>query len=128
MDGVRAMVLTAPLAPGLAMQVAEPLTRWTDQEVASVGATLALLSAIGVALAALVGWAVAGPGSRRSAGWPRRRGGDRDRRPGRRVEVERADELGRLAMSFNTMLARCSGRWPRSGSWSATPATSCAPR
>ena len=37
-NGTRAMVLTAPLAPGLAMQVAEPLTS-TDVEVARVGAT-----------------------------------------------------------------------------------------
>jgi signal transduction histidine kinase len=41
-----------PLAPGLAVQVASPLNT-VGAEVASVGATLALLSAVGVALAAL---------------------------------------------------------------------------
>ena len=60
-NGTRAMVLTAPLAPGLAMQVAEPLTS-TDTEVARVGATLATLSAVGVLVATLLGWAVARAG------------------------------------------------------------------
>ena len=58
LDGVRALVLTTPLAPGLAVQLAVPLNM-VDTEVASVGATLALLSAIGIGLAALAGWAVA---------------------------------------------------------------------
>jgi two-component system sensor histidine kinase MprB len=104
LDGVRAMVFTTPLAPGLAVQLAVPLNT-VDTEVASVGATLALVSAIGVGLAALVGWGVAraglAPVSRLAAvaeevtvtG-----------NPARRVEVDRADELGRLATSFNTML------------------------
>ena len=61
LGGVRAMVLTTPLAPGLALQVAAPLNT-VDTEVTSVGATLALLSAIGVALAALAGWGVARAG------------------------------------------------------------------
>jgi signal transduction histidine kinase len=73
--------------------------------VASVGATLALLSAIGVGLAALAGWAVArgglAPVSRLAAVAEQVTAtGD----PAGRVEVERADELGRLATSFNTML------------------------
>jgi two-component system sensor histidine kinase MprB len=102
--GVRAMVLTTPLAPGLALQLAVPLNT-VDLEVASVGATLALLSAVGVALAALAGWGVAraglAPVSRLAAVAEQVTAtGD----PGRRVEVERADELGRLAASFNTML------------------------
>ncbi len=83
LDGVRAMVLTTPLAPGLALQLAVPLNT-VDTEVASVGATLALLSAIGVGLAALVGWG-GGAGRARAGGPPgrRRRAGDRDRGPGR---------------------------------------------
>ena len=103
-NGVRAMVLTAPLAPGLAMQVAEPLTA-TDSEVASVGATLAALSAAGVLLATLLGWAVARTGLApvtrlASVAEEVSLTGD----PGRRVEVGRRDELGRLATSFNAML------------------------
>ena len=98
------MVLTTPLAPGLAVQVAVPLNT-VVQEVASVGATLALLSVIGVALAALAGWAVAraglAPVGRLAAvAEDVTETGD----PGGRVEVDRADELGRLAASFNTML------------------------
>jgi two-component system sensor histidine kinase MprB len=102
--GVRAMVLTTPLAPGLALQMAAPLNT-VDTEVASVGATLALLSAIGVALAALVGWGVARAGLApvgRLAAVAEQVTATGN--PASRVEVDRADELGRLATSFNTML------------------------
>jgi two-component system sensor histidine kinase MprB len=104
-NGTRAMVLTEHVAPGLAIQVAEPLTA-TDQEVATVGATLALLSAVGVAAATLLGWAVARAGLApvarlASVAEEVTLTGD----PGRRVEVRRRDELGRLATSFNAMLS-----------------------
>ena len=72
---------------------------------ASVGATLALLSVIGVALAALAGWGVARAGLApvaRLAALAERVTATGD--PAGRVEVSRADELGRLATSFNTML------------------------
>jgi two-component system sensor histidine kinase MprB len=104
LGGVHALVLTTPLAPGLAMQLAVPLNT-VDTEVASVGATLALLSAIGVGLAALAGWAVARGGLApvgRLAAVAEQVTATGD--PAGRVEVERADELGRLATSFNTML------------------------
>jgi two-component system, OmpR family, sensor histidine kinase MprB len=104
-SGTRVMVLTAPLVPGLAMQVAEPLTG-TDQEVAHVGATLATLSAIGVLVATVIGWAVARAGLSpvtrlASVAEEVSLTGD----PGRRVEVGRRDELGRLATTFNAMLS-----------------------
>ena len=104
LGGVRAMIFTTPLGPALAVQLAVPLNT-VDTQVASVGATLALLSAAGVGLAALVGWAVAraglAPVSRLAAVAEQVTAtGD----PARRVEVDRADELGRLATSFNTML------------------------
>ena len=104
-NGTRAMLLTAPLAPGLAVQVAMPLTA-TDQQVTTVGATLATLSAVGVLVAALLGWAVArtglAPVSRlASVAEEVSLTGD----PGRRVEVGRRDELGRLARTFNAMLS-----------------------
>jgi two-component system sensor histidine kinase MprB len=98
------MVYTTPLAPGLAVQLAVPLAT-VDQEVTSVGTTLALLSVIGVGLAALAGWAVARAGLApvgRLAAVAEDVTATGD--PGRRVEVNRADELGRLAASFNTML------------------------
>ena len=104
LDGVRAMVYTMPLAPGLAVQLAVPLAT-VDQEVTSVGTTLALLSLIGVGLAALAGWGVARTGLApvgRLAAVAEDVTATGD--PGRRVEVHRADELGRLAASFNTML------------------------
>jgi two-component system sensor histidine kinase MprB len=104
LDGVRAMVYTTPLAPGLAVQLAVPLGT-VDQEVTSVGTTLALLSVIGVGLAALAGWGVARTGLApvgRLAAVAEDVTATGD--PGRRVEVNRADELGRLAASFNTML------------------------
>jgi two-component system, OmpR family, sensor histidine kinase MprB len=104
LDGVRAMVLTTPLAPGLALQLAVPLNT-VDTEVASIGATLALLSAVGVALAALAGWGVARAGLApvgRLAAVAEQVTATGN--PAGRVEVDRADELGRLATSFNTML------------------------
>jgi two-component system, OmpR family, sensor histidine kinase MprB len=102
--GARAMVLTVPLARGLALQLAAPLTS-VNAEVAAIGATLAVLSAVGVAVAALVGWGVAraglAPVARLAAvaedvtetGYPRGR-----------VAAGRPDELGRLAASFDRML------------------------
>ncbi len=103
--GVRAMIFTTPLAPGLALQLAVPLNT-VDREVAAVGATLALLSAIGVVLAALAGWGVARAGLApvgRLAEVAEQVTATGN--PGGRVEVDRADELGRLAVSFNTMLS-----------------------
>ena len=105
LNGVRAMVLTTPLAPGLAVQLAVPLNA-VDQELGAIGATLALLSVAGVGLAALAGWGVARAGLApvgRLAAVAEQVTATGD--PGRRVEVDRPDELGRLAASFNTMLA-----------------------
>jgi two-component system sensor histidine kinase MprB len=104
-DGTRSMVLTVHLAPGLALQVAEPLTS-TDMEVTSVGATLATLSAIGVLVATVLGWAVAKTGLAPVGRLARvaeevSLTGD----AGRRVQVDRRDELGRLAAAFNAMLS-----------------------
>ena len=86
------------------MQLAVPLNA-VDQELGSIGATLALLSAAGVGLAALAGWGVARAGLApvgRLAAVAEQVTATGD--PGRRVEVDRADELGRLAASFNAML------------------------
>jgi two-component system, OmpR family, sensor histidine kinase MprB len=104
LNGVHAMVLTTPLTPGLAVQLAVPLSA-VDSELGTIGATLALLSAAGVGLAALAGWGVARAGLApvgRLAAVAEQVTATGD--PGRRVEVKRPDELGRLAASFNTML------------------------
>jgi two-component system, OmpR family, sensor histidine kinase MprB len=103
-NDIRAMVLTEQIAPGLAIQVAEATTS-TDQEVSSIGTMLAVLSVVGVLSATLLGWAVARAGLApvaRLAGVAEEVTLTGD--PGRRVEVRRRDELGRLAMSFNAML------------------------
>jgi len=103
--GVPAVVFTTPLAPGLAVQLAAPLDT-TDVQVASVGATLAALSVIGVMIATVLGWAVARAGLApvaRLASVAEQVTATGD--AGRRVEVERRDELGRLAASFNSMLS-----------------------
>jgi two-component system, OmpR family, sensor histidine kinase MprB len=103
--GTSVMVLTTPLVPGLAIQVAAPLTS-TDLEVASVGTTLAALSAIGVGAATLLGWAVAKTGLAPVARLARvAEEVSLDGDPGRRVEVKGRDELGRLATTFNAMLS-----------------------
>jgi two-component system, OmpR family, sensor histidine kinase MprB len=104
MDGVHAMVYTTPLAPGLAVQLAMPLGA-VDQELGNIGATLIVVSVAGVGLAALAGWGVARAGLApvgRLAAVAEQVTATGD--PSRRVEVDRADELGRLATSFNTML------------------------
>ena len=103
-NNVRAMVYTEQIGPGLAIQVAEAVTS-TDQEVSSIGTMLAVLSVVGVLSATLLGWAVARAGLApvaRLAGVAEEVTLTGD--PGRRVEVRRRDELGRLAMSFNAML------------------------
>src|SRR6202012_690958 len=78
----------------------------TDAEVARVGATLATLSAIGVAVATVLGWAVAKAGLSPVARLASvAEEGSLTGDPGRRVQVERRDELGRLATTFNAMLS-----------------------
>jgi two-component system, OmpR family, sensor histidine kinase MprB len=107
LGGIRAMVLVTPLAPGLALELAVPLNT-VDAELASIGTIMAVLSAAGVGLAALAGWGVAraglAPVSRLAAVAEQVSATGDPGGPGRRVEVGRADELGRLAASFNTML------------------------
>jgi two-component system sensor histidine kinase MprB len=105
-DGVHAMVLVGELRTGLAVEVAEPLDT-VDSELASIGVALTVISVIGVGIAALTGWAVArgglAPLGRLAAVTERvALTGDLDQQG---VDVRRPDELGRLAASFNTMLA-----------------------
>ncbi len=97
-------ILTVQLLPGLAIQIARPLTE-VDGVLADLRLLLFLVALGGVALAAVLGLAVT-----RAALAPARRltktaeeitaTGDLSRR----VEVGGSDELGRLASSFNTML------------------------
>src|SRR5204862_541604 len=104
-EGTHLRLLTVGLGAGGAVQVARPLNE-TDAVLHRVLWILVALGAGGVALAAVLGEGVA-----RSALAPIRRFTDRTETiaatpgdPTQRIDVERDDELGRLAASFNTPL------------------------
>src|SRR4051794_6408402 len=104
-DGAHLRLITVGAGTSGAVQVARPLNE-TDRVLHRVLWILVAIGIAGVALAALLGEAVA-----RSALAPIRRFTDRTESiaavPGgvsQRIEVERDDELGRLAISFNTTL------------------------
>ena len=103
-DGVRLRVLTVPVALGGALMVASPLDE-VDANVAGLRNALAVVAAIGVAGAGLLGFLVAGRAIR-----PVRRLTDAARNVAQTqdldqpIELERDDELGELARSFNAML------------------------
>lgn len=103
-DDVRLRVLTVPVAPGGALMVASPLDE-VDANVAGLRNALAVVAAIGVAGAGLLGFLVAGRAIR-----PVRRLTDAARNVAQTqdldqpIELERDDELGELARSFNAML------------------------
>jgi two-component system sensor histidine kinase MprB len=103
--GVHVRVITVPYAQGFAIQIARPLTE-VDHSLSRIRNYLLVIAAIGIALAAALGLAVA-----RTALAPVRRltgatenvtkTGDLSER----IDAEGTDELSRLAASFNTMLA-----------------------
>ncbi|WP_419930581.1 ATP-binding protein [Candidatus Poriferisodalis sp.] len=103
-DGVRLRVLTVPVAAGGALMVASPLDE-VDANVAGLRNALAVVAAIGVAGAGLLGFLVAGRAIR-----PVRRLTDAARNVAQTqdldqpIEIEGDDELGELARSFNAML------------------------
>lgn len=103
-EGVRLRVLTVPVASGGALMVASPLDE-VDANVAGLRNALAVVAAIGVAGAGLLGFLVAGRAIR-----PVRRLTDAARNVAQTqdldqpIEPERDDELGELARSFNAML------------------------
>jgi two-component system sensor histidine kinase MprB len=102
-DGLHVRVLTIPLKPGFAVQLARPLTE-TDHALASLRVLLALITAAGVLLALGLGRVVS-----RTALAPVRRFTHSteeavDQPLGNRLPVEGDDEIGRLARSFNTTL------------------------
>jgi two-component system sensor histidine kinase MprB len=103
--GTHVRVLTEPLAQGFAVQVARPLTE-TDDALGTIRNVLILIALGGIAAAAALGLAVS-----RAALAPVRRLTDttetitETRDLSQRIEGEGSDELGRLASSFNTMLA-----------------------
>ena len=103
-DGVHLRVLTVPLGSDAALMVAQPLTE-VDASLRSLQTAMLLVSLLGVIGAGAVGFLVAGRAIR-----PVRRlteaavdiAATQDLE--RHIEVERTDELGTLATSFNQML------------------------
>ncbi len=104
-DGTELRVLTQPLATGGAIQLARSLED-TNQTLHTLIIILALVSAGGIALAAALGPVVA-----RTALAPAGEVSDAAEEVARthdlthRIEVRGDDELGRLAASFNEMMA-----------------------
>jgi two-component system, OmpR family, sensor histidine kinase MprB len=103
--GVHVRVITVPYAQGFAVQIARPLTE-VDHSLSRIRTYLLVIAAIGIALAAGLGLAVA-----RTALAPVRRltgATEKVTKTGdlsERIDARGTDELSRLAASFNTMLA-----------------------
>ena len=103
--GTHVRILTVPRAPGYAVQISRPLTE-VDDSLGRLRTILLLVALGGVALAAGLGLVVA-----RTALAPVRRLTEateevtETRDLSRRMDDEGSDEVGRLAASFNTMLA-----------------------
>jgi two-component system sensor histidine kinase MprB len=104
-SGAHVRMLVAPLFNGVALQIVLPLTevddvldrlRWILLAVALGGSGLAALLGLGVAQSALVP-------TRKLTEAAEDITATQDLR--RRVDTDRKDELGRLAVAFNTMLA-----------------------
>ena len=103
-SGTHVRVLTIPGNSGFAVQIARPLTE-VDDSLGQIRLFLILIALIGVAIAAVLGLAVA-----RTALAPVRRLTAATERVtvtgdlSERIETHGDDELSRLATSFNTML------------------------
>jgi two-component system, OmpR family, sensor histidine kinase MprB len=102
-QGLHLRVLTEPVAPGYAAQIALPLTD-TDHTLASLRILLVVITGFGILLAAGLGWVVSRTALRPVRQFTESTEDVTGEPLGRRLEVERDDELGRLARSFNTTL------------------------
>ncbi len=104
-DGSHLRVFTFAHGPGAAVQVARPLSE-VDESLERIGLFLLLIAAGGVVIAGAFGLLVA-----RAALTPVKRLTEtaervtKTRDLSQRIDVSGRDELGRLATSFNTMLA-----------------------
>ncbi len=108
-SGTHVRMIVVPLGNGIALQIARPLDevdgvldrlRWILFAIALGGSALAALLGMGVAQSALVP-------TRRLTEAAEDITATQDLR--RRVDTDRNDELGRLAVAFNTMLAALEG-------------------
>jgi two-component system sensor histidine kinase MprB len=107
--GQHVRVLTLGFAPGVALELARPLGE-VDSVLAKIRLVLILMTAGGIALAALLGRAVAGAAVapvRRLTNAAEHVAATQDL--GRRIDGVGRDELGRLATSFNGMLDALDG-------------------
>jgi len=98
-------VITVPYAQGFAIQIARPLSE-IDHSLSQIRTYLLVIAAIGIALAAALGLAVARTALapvRRLTGATEKVTETRDL--SERIDASGTDELSRLAGSFNTMLA-----------------------
>jgi two-component system, OmpR family, sensor histidine kinase MprB len=102
-QGLHLRVLTEPVAPGYAAQIALPLTD-ADHTLASLRMLLIGITGAGILVAAGLGWLVSRTALRPVRQFTESTEDVIGQPLGRRLEVERDDELGRLARSFNTTL------------------------
>jgi two-component system, OmpR family, sensor histidine kinase MprB len=109
-EGTHLRVLTQRIGPGIAVQVARSLDD-VDGTMRSLALVLGIVAAAGVALAALLGWAISRATLRPVARLTETAEHVAETRDlGSRIEVpDRGDELSRLAASFNSMLAELEG-------------------
>jgi two-component system sensor histidine kinase MprB len=103
-EGVHYRMITAPYGESFAIQIARNMTE-TDAIVSGLRLRLFGIGGLGVLLAALMGWLVAGRalkpvGDLTATAEHVAMTQDFDAP----IQVERTDEIGRLASSFNTML------------------------
>ena len=102
--GLHLRVLAEPIGNGRLLQIAQPLTE-TDSLLSRLRLILGLLVVGGIALAALLGRLVAGAAIRPLRALSRTTEHVALTRDlSRRIEAPGADEVGRLAESFNSML------------------------
>ncbi|MEV0055265.1 HAMP domain-containing sensor histidine kinase [Saccharopolyspora shandongensis] len=104
LEGHPVRMVTAPLVPGTAIEVAVRSDR-VDESLRRISLALIATGAVGIVLAAVAGFAVARTGLAPVAALTRTAERvARTRDPEHRIEVRGDDEIGRLATSFNTML------------------------
>lgn len=103
-DGVPYRMITAPLGDLGGLQIARSLAE-SHQVLADFGLSLLLIGMLGVVLSALAGWLVAGRALVPVAQLTDAAEHVAETQDlGASIDIERDDELGRLARSFNTML------------------------
>ena len=104
-EDTRLRVLTSPLDPDLALQLARPLAE-VEQALASLTRRLAAAASAGVVLAALLGWVLAGRVTGPVRQLTKLAESVSDTQDlSRRLDLPGDDELARLAAAFDRMLA-----------------------